>query len=83
VIWLREGHRLKLSLAVVSGLVAAYTHSVTLIAALLGLVGGGLLTYLGLFLVGYGGGTGGDDDVYVNLGGTRIDADVVASRSRP
>jgi len=47
------------------------------LAAAVGVIVGAAITYLGLFLVGYSGDTGGDADIYVRLRGKRVDADVV------
>lgn len=48
-----------------------------LLVAAIGLTGGALLTYVGLFLVGYSGDTGRDDDVHIKVGDSRVDADLV------
>jgi hypothetical protein len=50
---------------------------VRLLVALVGIVGGSLIAYVGLFLILYSGDTGGDHDIYVRVGSSRIDADVV------
>ena len=47
------------------------------VSALLGLLLGGLIGLIGLFLILYQGDSASEADTYVNLGGRKVDADFV------